>query len=209
MRVFFLSLLLIISTLIFGKERPVKNIGDLESLKPGVTYLINTSINLNGALIEVPNKCTLIFGIEGCLSNGGLNGSKGAIVAKKNIIFKDIFISGEWSNKEVYSQWVSFSYEEDHNIFFKNLMNLCSGDDLTHFYLEKGEYFVSAIPVSAPIIVPSNVYWHNDAVIHMLPNDYVKYNMVLILKGNNVTIDGGVFIGDVKDHTSNKGEWGY
>jgi len=88
-------------------------------------------------------------------------------------------------------------------------MNLCFGDEFTHFYLDQGEFFVSAIPSSAPIIVPSNVYWHNDAVIQMLPNAYVKYNLVLILKSKNVTIDGGVFIGDVKEHTGNEGEWGH
>lgn len=202
-------ILFIRTNVCYGKEQVVRNVNDLFILQPGRSYIIDTHINLNETSVQVPLGCNLIFKKNGCLTNGKLVSNKASLTAGKRLILKDVSLAGEWNNKEVYSEWVSFSNEKDYNRFFSSLMNLCNGEALTHFYLRKGEYKISSIPSSAPIIIPSNVYWHNNAVIRMMPSSLGKYNMVLILKSNNVTIDGGVFVGDVKEHLGLKGEWGH
>ena len=68
---------------------------------------------------------------------------------------------------------------------------------------------MSQVNNSAPIIIPSNVYWHNSATIQLRPSDYTHYAIVSIKQVNNVVIDGGVFIGDLKTHMGTKGEWGH
>ena len=75
--------------------------------------------------------------------------------------------------------------------------------------MQEDTFYVSAINRSAPIQIPSNVYWHNKSTIKMLPTDLEWYNIVLIEKANNITIDGGSFIGDLFNHIGNKGEWGH
>lgn len=75
--------------------------------------------------------------------------------------------------------------------------------------MQEGIYYVEALYRSAPILLPSNVYWHNKATIKMLPNDLDWYNIVYINKSDNVTIDGGSFVGDALNHIGNTGEWGH
>lgn len=174
-----------------------------------VTYTIKDSYNLNGDTLLLPHNSNLAF-TSGRFTNGTIIGDGTSVSASNVLIFKNVNISGTWSNEKVYGNWVNFPKKgKPCNKAFQNLMTLCKGDKLTHFYLNKGVFYVSAINESAPIIVPSNVYWHNKAEIRMLPTDLSKYSTVLLDRCDNVTIDGGTFVGDVRTHIGDKGEWGH
>lgn len=173
-----------------------------------ISYTIDHSIDLNGDSLILPEKSRLVFKSGGCLSNGTIIGSQTTIKASAGLIFKDINIAGSWNNDKVFGEWINFPPRgEPCDKAFQSLMNLCAGKRLTHFYLNEGTYYVSAYYRSAPIIVPSNDYWHNKAEIRMLPTNLNWYNTVLLNKVDNVTIDGGTFIGDVANHHSREGKW--
>lgn len=178
--------------------------------KEGTTYVVKYEFDLKGAEITVPNDCKLYFQ-GGSFKNGIIKGSRTEIIAEKVRILEKVTLYGSWSNKKVYSQWLDFveGKKVDNVSNFRNLMLLCAGDDMTHLYMQKGVFYCSVITESSNIIVPSNVYWHNSATLCQLPTDSPKYSFVLLHKSNNVTIDGGEFVGDVQTHTGTDGEWGH
>lgn len=158
----------------------------------------------------LPEKSKLVFNSRGCLSDGTILGNQTTIKAPANPIFKDVKIGGTWDNDKVFGEWINFPPEgEPCDKVFQSLMVLCTGEKMTNFYLNEGKYYVSAYYRSAPIIVPSNVYWHNNGEIIMLPTSLSWFNTVLIENVKNVTIDGGLFVGDVINHLSKDGEWGH
>ena len=174
------------------------------------SYIIRERLDLKGKEYVVPNNCILVFE-GGCLRNGTVIGNETTIQAAKNLVFENVTILGSWINKEVYSEWLGFveGEEVDNAKHFKNLMVLCSGDKMTHLFMQKGVYFCSTIKESSNIQIPSNTYWHNSATIKQLPTDLQKYSLVLIKQVSNVTLDGGEFVGDVQTHNGEKGEWGH
>lgn len=186
-------------------------LNDLSQLKNGnTTYVIKKSFDLNDKTLTIPYNCRLEFR-GGSFSNGTIYGNNTTISAKKSQIFKNVTLLGHWINKQVFSEWLDF---QDGNQFdnannFKNLMLLCDSDVMTHLYMQKGVFYCSVVTGTSNIKVPSNVYWHNSATVCQLPSDSSKFSLVLIHKSDNVTIDGGVFVGDVQSHLGNTGEWGH
>ena len=174
------------------------------------TYVVEENLDLHGVTMQLPQNSVLSFSANGMVLNGKIIGTHSVIKADARLVFDNVKIEGSWKNGLVYSQWFKFKDGQmDNNDAFAQLMQLCTGSQFTHFYMQKGTYYVSAIYRSAPILVPSNVYWHNEAIIKMLPTDLEWYNIVYLNKSNNVTIDGGTFIGDVENHKGNTGEWGH
>lgn len=174
------------------------------------SFIVEDSLDLHGATIRLPFRSTLSFAINGSIHNGQIIGNSSLIKADERFILDNIKIAGSWRNTKVYSCWFKLlEGKTSNNDIFAQLMQLCTGKQLTHFYMQKGSYYVSAIYRSAPILIPSNVYWHNEATIKMLPTDLEWYNIVYLNKSTNVTIDGGRFMGDVEHHKGNSGEWGH
>lgn len=174
------------------------------------SFIVEDSIDLHGTTIRLPFRSTLSFAINGSIHNGQIIGNSSLIKADDRYILGNVKIAGSWRNTKVYSCWFKLlEGKTSNNDILAQLMQLCTGKQLTHFYMQKGTFYVSAIYRSAPILIPSNVYWHNEATIKMLPTDLEWYNIVLLNKSNNVTIDGGMFIGDVEKHKGQTGEWGH
>ena len=174
-----------------------------------VSCVIYANINFKGKEIKLPPNSSLVFKNGALIKNGIVYGHNSTIVAESKRIFSNIEIGGTWNNPKVYSQWLDFREGEDNTKRFQNLMQLCNGGRMTHLYMLKGTYYVSSLYRSAPILIPSNVYWHNEAIVRMLPSDMEWYNIVYLNKSENVTIDGGCFIGDVESHKGKTGEWGH
>lgn len=178
--------------------------------KSNVTYYINNVIDLKEDTLHITNNCILKFSKSGRICNGMVIGSNTVIKASKHLIFKNVSLDGTWRNKYVYSQWLDLiEGGESNNKQFKNLMTLCSGTESTNLYTQEGEFYFTAINNSAPIIVPSNTYWHNKSILKLKECNYTKYSLVLLNKVNNVTIDGGEFVGDLVNHQGSEGEWGH
>lgn len=173
-------------------------------------YKIRQDLDLKEKVLTVPDNCILVFE-GGCIKNGTVMGNKTIVKAGKHLIFENIILLGSWDNREVFSEWLDFSEGEqiDNAQNFRNLMLLCTGDTQTDLYMQEGVFFCSVIKESSNIQVPSNTYWHNSAMICQLTTDLPKYSLILIKKASNVTIDGGIFVGDVQTHTGVGGEWGH
>lgn len=174
------------------------------------TYILNNEYDLNGTVLTIPKNSCLVFE-GGRIINGTVQGNNTIVEAGRVCLFKNVTISGKWRNKTVYSEWLDFVEGEriDNSRNFMNLMVLCNGDSMTHLFMQSGVFFCSVAKESSFIQVPSNVYWHNSATIQQLPTSLQKYSLVLIKQASYVTIDGGEFIGDVRAHLGNEGEWGH
>lgn len=173
-------------------------------------FIIKDTIDLRSQCVYLPINSTLRFLHGGLIKNGILFGNNSDIEAGKQQIFSNIKIEGEWQNNVIYSQWVDLKENGPDNLRqVELLMSLCRGSKLSHLYVQPGTYYVSPIYGSAPFVIPSNVYWHNEATIKMVPCNYDKYNLILVNKEDNVTIDGGVFVGDLVNHLGKSGEWGH
>lgn len=182
----------------------------------GTNFKINKHIDLKGKTIVVPANCTLQFE-NGSISNGAIIGNNTKITANTENIFKNIIIKGSWKLNIIYSKWFDFKQDKSDNIInFRNMMTLAKSDILTHIYIEEGEFYTSTWQTdesneyikTGGIIVPSNVYIHNKATIKEIANPYEKTSMFYLENVNNITIDGGKLIGDVRTHLGTKGEWG-
>ena len=183
-------------------------------IKENCVYLVRKVYDLKGETLEIPNKCVLNFE-GGTIKNGTIIGHNTEIVSDRSNIFVHVSLLGTWSNTVVFSEWLDFvpSEKVDNAVNFRNLMSLCNGEKMTHLYMQSGVYYCSVASAESKeesnIKVPSNVYWHNAATIRQLSTDIRKSSLVLLHKSFNVTIDGGEFVGDVKSHIGNKGEWGH
>lgn len=207
MKKFLLPFIIFISTTVYGSI-PIHSIQQI--VVENAEYTISSPIDLVGKKISLPKNVTIRFNNNGLIANGVIIGNDTRVIANHKLIFSNVSLAGSWSNFKVYSDWVDLTDNGSSNDQqFLNLMTLCNGPMMTHLYMREGDYFVSAHKGFAPIVLPSNVYWHNKAKIHMLPSDMTKYNIVLINNVHNVTIDGGEFIGDMRDHTGTEGEWGH
>ena len=209
--VFIFWICIIKSTEFYAKIVMISSSSDLNRMEnPRTRYIIKGFIDLKEHTIEMPPHSILEFEEGGQFINGVIIGNNTVVKAPQKLIFKNVGIEGTWSNSKVYSNWTDLKEGlVDNNLVFHNLMVLCGGTRYTHFFMQEGTYYVSAIKGSASIKVPSNIYWHNSATIKMLPNNYEKYVMIYINMVDNVTIEGGCFVGDVENHTGNTGEWGH
>lgn len=195
-----------------AKTIEIDKIGNIvkKHYRDTVTYIIEEPLNLNKDTLSIPANCVLKFSNNGSFFNGVIIGNNTSIEASKNLIFRDIALSGTWNNKTVYSQWVGLRQGgESNNEQFENLMILCRGLEKTHLYTQEGEYYLNPVEGSSPILVPSNVHWHNSSIIKLKECDYTKYSLVYLNKVENVTIEGGEFIGDLVKHRGVQGEWGH
>lgn len=189
-----------------NKSRPIK-----EQMKSANTnYIIKYIFDLNGASLAIPKNCILTFR-RGEIKNGKIQGNDTKIKSGKQLILDKVNLYGTWENDTVYSEWLHFipGVKSDNKVEFQNLMTLANGKTLTHLFMQTGIYYCSVAKESSFIKVPSNVYWHNKATICQIGTDLTRYSLVLINKSNNVIIDGGLFIGDVKRHIDKGGEWGH
>lgn len=110
------------------------------------TFIVDDRLDLHGASIRLPFKSTLSFTANGSINNGRIVGNSSLIKAGAWLIFDNITIEGSWRNTKVYSKWFNLAEgQASNNYLFAQLMQLCLGKQLTHFYMQKGTYYVSAI----------------------------------------------------------------
>ena len=178
--------------------------------RKNVTYVVRFDFDLKGTMISIPQGCKLCFQ-GGKFINGTIRGNGTSISAKKEMIFGQVTLDGSWINKKVFSEWLDFVEGEkvDNARNFNNLMLLCTGKEMTNLYMQSGIYYCSVVTESSNIKVPSNLYWHNAATICQRNTDISRYSLVLLHKSDNVIIEGGEFVGDLRTHKGDNGEWGH
>ena len=88
-------------------------------------------------------------------------------------------------------------------------MALGEGELHTDIYMESGVFWCSAKKNSNGFRIPSNTSFHCRATIKALPNDFERTPFIQIFKAKNVVIDGGIYYGDLINHTGTTGEWSH
>lgn len=195
-----------------NNEILITNNEDLHALsnKHNITYVISIHLDLKDSVITLAPYSTLRFIDEGLISNGSIVGDNSRIEAKETQIFNNIKLYGIWDNSNVYGVWFDTpSNMSPCNSYFNNLMTLSKGDRMTHLYTALDTLYVEAINGAGAIRIPSNLYWHNQSIIYQLPCSFEKFSTIHLDNVHDVTIDGGMIIGDVKSHMGNSGEWGH
>lgn len=181
-------------------------------ITPHTIYVVKHKFDLHGSILEVPEYVSIKIK-KGGIVNGTIIGNHTELIVSRRVpsVFKDISISGKWNNKEVRGEWLDFSQDTtcDNYHNFVNLMCLANGDCLTNVYMQSGEFYTSIPNNGSALIIPSNTCFHNEATIKVIPNSWKRYSLIYINNVTNVTIDGGMYVGDVIGHKSTEGEWGH
>lgn len=182
----------------------------LDTLEANRTYVIKEDIDLLGRSVKLPSNDTLLFK-GGTIKNGRIEGDNTVIQGKKKLLFKNVELSGTWNNDTVYSEWLEFREGPsfDNRDAFVNLMALCKGQCYTTVYLKESSYWTSVKKDDSAILIPSNTHFIFKGTIHELPNNYERASLIRLYHVENVTIDGGTYIGDVENHLGKSGEWSH
>lgn len=184
--------------------------------KENTIYIVQYSYSLNRQTISIPKGSILLFE-GGTISDGIIIGDNTTIIASIYQLFSNIIIEGTWNQKNVYSDWFDFKQDNTDNIVnFRNLMKLSTSDFITDVYISEGEYYTSVYNTktsgdigSEGIQVPSNTHIYNSGTIKAIANSYEKTSIFFVSDVDNVIIEGGKLIGDIRTHIGTTGEWGY
>jgi len=72
-----------------------------------------------------------------------------------------------------------------------------------------GTYWASTKDHEYAILIPSNTTWNCEATIKEIPNSLDRAPFVKVFKSKNVVINGGTYIGDLRNHKGKTGEWSH
>lgn len=166
--------------------------------------IIEKDIDLRRAVCKLPKGKTLVI-TKGTIRNGTLVGNNTQLVCKQNA-FDKVTIQGTWNVPYISTKlFADLSYEN----------SLCDVVALAHprvknrIVIEKGDYRVN-VKKNAGICIPicSNTNLILRGTIHLEPNGFKSY-YILLAKGENIHIKGnGTIICDKHTHTGTEGEWG-
>lgn len=164
--------------------------------QPNTIYEIRYDFDLYGAEIVIPEDCVLKFE-GGSFKNGTLIGSNTKIVPINVVVFSNISINGVWKQSYINDIWFDYNSYNDtkllHQVF--NFQNPAKKKTIT---LHR-DY---SINVSTPIEITSNTeVLLNNNTIKVLPNNFKKSVVFHLDNVTNVTITGGIIIGDRTTHT--------
>lgn len=181
-----------------------------QMIYPNATYEVRNNFDLKGSMIKLPKGSTLDFK-KGCFKGGEIVGDSCRIVSDKKIIFRSMTVSGSWKNDTVYSDWLDFSQDSlfDNRNNFRNLTTLCNGKNHTDVFVSSGTFWASTKDYDCAISIPSNTTWNCNATIKAIPNDYDRAPFIIVFKARNVIINGGVYVGDLRGHIGDNGEWSH
>ena len=193
-----------------AKDIDVSNLNDLINNlnKSNVSYRINSSIDLKGKEIQLPIGSTVnIF--KGKLLNGILVGNETILQADSNLSI-GVVIRGNWKASVINDLWFDDKYLED-NAIMSNINSLQSDIDKNVIHLYR-DYLVDIDSKSySAFVLRSNTELYIHSSIKIKPNNYAKYGIIDITSKKNVSIQGGLIVGDVGKHVyieNSTSEWG-
>ena len=175
-------------------------------IQPNSSYIISSELNLEGKNLVLPNSVTLDFQ-GGHICNGKVTGNNTKIEnSNGNVIFNKVRIDGTWIVPNIRTSMFD-DLEQTNSL--RNVFALASPSVSNTIYIEKGDYFLTAIKnKDVCLAVCSNTTLIIDGNIRLSANNYPRYD-ILRVKGENIVITGkGSIVGDKKEHTGTEGEWG-
>ncbi len=147
-------------------------------------YVIDDTINLNGADVFIPSGICLEFK-KGIIRNGTLRGDSTIILSSTNqAIFADIILEGSWKLENISTNL----FEKTDINTLANISCLSSEKHFNRITIDSN--CVAPIkPWSSWFIIKSNTALILNADIYTLPTKY-KGGYCMMIDGENITIDG-------------------
>lgn len=167
---------------------------------------VESKVDLNGSILEIPAGYKLRITEKGALLNGTLKGHNTIVEGCHEEVFSNIHFEGTWMIRTIRTSYFS-KMEKDNSLV--ELFSLCNENVENVVVIEEGTYYLALSENDqSGIIVPSNTEVILNGIIKLKENGYSHYN-ILDVYGNNVSLHGrGEIIGDKSIHTNNEGEWG-
>lgn len=164
-------------------------------------------VDLKGQTFHVPESCILSFN-GGIIRNGVVVGAQTKIDARqKSPFFESVRIEGSWNVPMISSTF--FKDQSKENILLQ-LFALTDSVLYNKVVIERGTYYVSRQNERDGIInIKSNTDVDIKGRIILLPNNNTHCYLLNVENAENVTINGGVLVGDRQNHMCAKGEWGH
>lgn len=172
--------------------------------RANVIYKITKDIDLKGETLTIPEGCTLDFQ-GGSLSNGTVVGNGTRIVTAPHI-FNNIIIKGDWNIDYLNSNIFKNIHEENVlvQLFALTSNNIYNKVDI------QGDFIVSSPhDVNGILKVKSNTDINIKGSISLKANSFVKVFVFEIKNVSNISINGGIIIGDRLEHQGTTGEHGH
>lgn len=191
-----------INRIVLNPDLPVSN----QIIYPKTEYVVQDAISMNGASVEIPDDCVLLFK-NGKLTDGELIG-KQTQIKYDGCVFRNIQISGTWNVPKIKSSMFEDIGKEN---VLNNLFALSNDNVVNEIIIYPGEYPVSfAKDSDNALLLTSNTKLMLNGDIRVKPNAWDSYFVIFIRKKENVVICGsGSITGDRPSHMGKTGESGH
>lgn len=211
MKLFIDSIILLVSVIICSDTRRINKDFDISLLTANSQYVIKSTIDLHGNTLIVPERCVLVFKKNGKLINGTLIGNETKIRSLKDQCL-GISIKGSWITPKICDSYFDSEYLTDNQIL-DNITSLQSDSIFNRITLKKSNYSIglSKNHINA-LSLSSNTELRFNSIIELEGNDLLMYSIINVNRKDNVTIKGGMVLGDVNKHNYVEGstsEWGF
>ena len=175
------------------------------------TYIIQSVVDMNGASINVPYNTRIVFNGEGKLINGVLIGNESGL-AGNNTQYIGVKCEGTWKMPVISDEMFDRDVLSDNQIF-KNIEILQSENIENEINLSSQEYNIYIEEKNGcGLQLKSHTILNNNSTIRLIPNYLSYYSIIGIANVQDVTINGGMIIGDLEHHKfimDNLSQWGH
>lgn len=184
------------------------NVKDVFSI-PGRVYIINSTIDLKGEEIIIPNNSTLKFKRNGRIVNGSIVGKDTKMLGLRAACL-GVTIKGTWLVSTIRDSFFDYSFLSDNEVL-DNVLALQSSAIRNKIILTKPSYRVVLDDYrKRGLQLKDNAILNMQTTIYLAGNNLSRYAILVV--GNNNKIIGGEIVGDIDSHVFAEGttsEWGF
>ena len=193
-----------------GRRDCIINKNDLLTT-PNTRYIVQSTLDLGGRIITVPEGCTLVFKRDGKILNGTIVGNQTKVLSlKKQCLGVDL--KGSWFLSKIDDTIFDFDILSDNQIL-DNITALQSDRVKNTIVLNRPVYKVFLTKEHRKALsLASNTVLLCNSTIEVQGNDLPIYIVIGIDRKKDVAIKGGWIKGDVGNHRYIEGstsEWGF
>ena len=175
------------------------------------TYIIQSTIDLGGRKIKIPEGCTLVFKRNGRIVNGTVEGNQTKMMSLKEQCL-GVKLTGSWILSKIDDNFFDFSILSDNQVL-DNISVLQSDSIKNRIVLNKPVYKVILTSEHRiALLLASNTVLRCNSSLEVQGNDLPIYTVIEITRKEDVIVKGGRIKGDIGSHRYIKGstsEWGY
>jgi len=173
-------------------------------------YYVKGVVDLHGKTLDLPEKTTILFKNDSKIVNGTIRGNNTTIKNASDDCF-GVILTRTWNVKEISDTWFDKKCLTDNDII-KSLDALQSDRIKQTLKIERDHCLELSSEFNTGLSIASNTKVILKAVLSIEGNALERYNIVSIVRKENVSLIGGEVRGDVGKHRYINGstsEWGF